>query len=118
MSETDGVYTSCIFPVPTYAGGSRIVDFAEHPVSQEVAVNDAVTLQCSISTPGAAVTHWVFNGDELSSGSGIDISGNSLTISSFQTSHAGEYRCAAGTTDGFFQLSHAATLTHFGKQRQ
>ena len=90
-----------------------IIDFTEHPESQEVRLNESVTLQCSVSD--GEVTHWLFNNGPLPS-EGVTANGGMLVISSFQLQLAGNYRCVARSTDGTFsQVSHYARISHFSK---
>ena len=90
-----------------------VIDFTEHPESQEVRLNESVTLQCAVST--GEVTHWLFNNGRLPS-EGVTTNGGTLVISSFQLQQAGNYRCVARSTDGAFtQVSHYARISHFSK---
>ena len=90
-----------------------IIDFTEHPESEEVRLNESVTLQCAVST--GEVTHWLFNNGPLPS-EGVTTNGGTLVISSFQLQLSGNYRCVARSTDGAFtQVSHYARISHFSK---
>ena len=90
-----------------------VIDFSEHPESQEVRFNESVTLQCAVSN--GEVTHWLFNNGPLPS-EGVTTNGGMLVISSFQLQLAGNYRCVARSTDGAFtQVSHYARISHFSK---
>ena len=90
-----------------------IIDFTEHPESQEVRLNESVTLQCAVSN--GEVTHWLFNNGPLPS-EGVTANGGMLVISSFQLQLAGNYRCVARSTNGTFsQVSHYARISHFSK---
>ena len=99
---------------------------AVHPIGLEVnATNDQVTLQCTATSAGE-ISHWLVNGVQLdpASSAGVEVSttpgaggSSTLTISSYQPSHAGEYRCVARSLDGgvFEEVSHAAPVSHFSK---
>ena len=90
-----------------------IIDFTEHPESQEVRLNESATLQCAVSN--GEVTHWLFNNGPLPS-EGVTANGGMLVISSFQLQLAGNYRCVARSTNGTFsQVSHYARISHFSK---
>ena len=97
-----------------YVGTSTvIIDFTEHPESQEVRLNESVTLQCAVSN--GEVTHWLFNNGPLPS-EGVTANGGLLVISSFQLQLSGNYRCVARSTDGTStQVSHYARISHFSK---
>jgi hypothetical protein len=99
---------------------------ADHPTGLEVnALNESVTLGCSATSDGE-ISHWLLDGVRLdpASSAGVEVSttpgaggSSTLTISSYQPAHAGEYRCAARPLQGdaFEEVSHAAPLSHFGK---
>ena len=91
-----------------------LLQFTQHPEAQEVRISDPVTLQCAVSN--GTITGWLYNNDPLSEGGDVAIDGNSLMISSYQTHLAGDYRCVANSSDASAtQVSHFATLSHFGK---
>ena len=86
---------------------------------------EAVTLQCTATSEGE-ITHWLHNGAVLNpaSVSGVSVStsagsgGSSmLSISSYETSHAGDYRCAARSvsSQSYVEVSHGALVSHFGE---
>lgn len=90
------------------------------------ATGDSVTLECSATSVGE-ISHWLLNGARLdpASMSGVDVSissgaggSSTLSISSYQPSNAGEYRCVARSVqqdDDTVEVSHAARLSHFSK---
>ena len=115
------------------------MQFSAHPESQEAAIGDQVTLECPLASPDASVALKWLKDEEISlpipqatNGSssntsadllvGIDVNGDTLTIDSFEASHAGSYRCLAVSTtssgDGnqtLKQVSHEALLSYFSQ---
>ena len=91
-----------------------IINFTEHPQSQEVRFNDSVTLQCAVSN--GVVTQWLFNNGPLLPSVGITVNGGTLVIASFHREMAGIYRCVAESATGSFtQVSHYARISYFSK---
>ena len=86
----------------------------------------SVTLNCTATSDGE-ITHWLQDGARIDaaadSGIEVTISGNgagyssTLTITSYETSRAGDYRCVARsmTDESFVEVSHGAILSHFSK---
>lgn len=99
---------------------------AVHPTGLEVnAPGDSVMLQCSATSTGE-ISHWLFNGAQLDPASftGVGVSttpgaggSSTLSISSYEATHAGEYRCVARSLQGedVVEVSHAAPVSHFGE---
>ena len=106
MSDKELVHTITLY--------TAIIDFTEHPQSQEVRLNETVTLQCAVSN--GEITHWLFNNGPLPS-EGINTTlGGTLVILSFQHELAGKYRCVAQSTNkAFTQVSHFARISHFSR---
>ena len=99
---------------------------SEHPVGQEVNTTGVtVTLQCKANSDGEII-HWLHNGVPLDPAtvSGVNVSTtagpegtSTLTITSYETSNAGDYRCAvrAVTSDSVVEVSHRATVSLFSE---
>ena len=85
----------------------------------------SVTLQCRATNDGE-VNHWLKDGARIDAAalSGVDITmtpgaggSSTLTISSYATTHAGDYRCAVRSVMslGVVEVSHVALVSHFSK---
>ena len=88
----------------------------------------SVTLLCRATSEGE-VTHWLQDGARIDAAalSGVDISitpgaggSSSLTISSYETTRAGVYRCAARSmsSQALVEVSHGALVSHFSELQQ
>ena len=99
---------------------------AEHPIGLEVnSTGVSVTVQCRATNDGE-VTHWLKDGARIDAAalSGVDVSitpggggSSTVTISSYATSHAGDYRCAARSvlSQAVVEVSHGAMVSHFSE---
>jgi hypothetical protein len=69
--------------------------FINHPVSEYVLEGDLVTLNCTVTETPHFITYiWTVNNTELTNGTdGYTINGNQMNISSFSSSHNGDYSC-------------------------
>ena len=100
---------------------------AEHPIGLEVnSTGVSVTLQCRATSEGE-VTHWLKDGARIDAAAlgGVDISitpgaggSSTLTISSYESTHAGDYRCAARSAlsqAAVVEVSHGAIVSYFSE---
>lgn len=78
-------------------------------------VGGSVVFSCEMSgIPTPSVT-WYFNGEQLSTGSGITISKNTLTISSLAEEHSGMYQCFVSNLIDGVQASWAVQASTPGE---
>ena len=56
-------------------------------------MGDPVTLSCTVVGTPAPDVVWFFNGDQIASGDGRTINGNTVDIPSPTTAHSGIYQC-------------------------
>ena len=89
-----------------------------HPTeSQELKTGDNYTLRCAVSA--GEIRHWLFDSNRIAkNNTAYSINGGELTITSFESSLAGRYRCVASRDGGItHQVSHAGSITYFGERK-
>ena len=83
---------------------------------QEPKLGDTVNLFCNDTDGPQTVIGWVADGIDVGSRQGLDINGNTLTISSFSAEYEAIYQCIAQENNGELrQLSPPILVSAFGK---
>lgn len=104
-----------LFVVFRLSSSAHSLSFLSEPVSLVQSRGSVARLRCSASPP-SAVLSWRFRGHPLDKAMppGLEITEDSLTISSLNSEHVGAYQCVARLDRGLAIASHPAHIAIAG----